>query len=340
MKKIVLIDGSSLLVSSFYATAPKEIARFTTEEERERYYQYLLQTSSGIYTNAVFAMTRTLLGIIQFVSPDYMAVAFDENRETTFRKKMFPEYKAQRKPSPAPLTSQFQLMEEMLNMMNIVVLKHPEFEADDLIASMASKYERENPDAEICLLTKDHDYYQLVTNHTKVWMMQSSLDKVDSLYEKYGLNPENAICPGNCFEFDEVLVKEETGVTPEQIPDLKGIMGDASDNFKGIPGVGEAAAPILIEHYGTVENMATEVTKDTSKEGMDKLKSLWKSWGITRPPVSKVIEGYKEGLFCKELATMKKDCPIPELNDLSLWVDENSMKEELNKLEIKSLDEI
>ena len=338
--KIILIDGSSLLVSSFYATAPKEIARATTEEEREPYYQYLLQTSTGIYTNAVFSMTRSLLSLIQFVEPDYVAVAFDESRETTFRRKMFPDYKAQRKPSPLPLSQQFALMEEMLNMMNIPVLKHPEFEADDLIASMAAKYEEEYPDADIYLLTKDHDYYQLVTDKTNVWMMQSSLDKVDALYEKYCLDANKAICPGNCFEFDYVLVKEETGVYPEQIPDLKGILGDVSDNFKGIPGVGEKIAPVLIEKYGTVENLVNEVLKDTSPEGIETTKNLWKTWGLKRPPVTKIIEGYEQGIFCKQLATMKKDCPVPELCEISLWLDEQSMQEELNKLEIKSLDEI
>ena len=117
-------------------------------------------------------------------------------------------------------------------------------------------------------------------------------------------------------------------------------MGDVSDNFKGIPGVGEKIAPVLIEKYGTVENLVNEVLKDTSPEGIETTKNLWKTWGLKRPPVTKIIEGYEQGIFCKQLATMKKDCPVPELCEISLWLDEQSMQEELNKLEIKSLDEI
>ena len=334
-QKILLIDGSSLLVSCFYGTAPKGLYKCDTEEEREIYYKELMQTSFGVYTNAVYGMTKELLKAIKLFKPTYMAVAFDESRDTTFRRQMYAEYKAQRKSTPAALKEQFETMRELLNAMNVTVLSSPIYEADDLIASMATKYK--NEDVEICIWTKDRDYYQLADENVKLWMMQATVNKADELFNKYDSNVQyKDYLPENCAVFTPYVVKKEMGVRPNQIPDLKGIMGDASDNIPGIPGVA-SPAPILISMYGTVENVIKTCETMNTKEDKEKLKSFWKRLGITRPPIDKVIEGKDLGLLSKELATMKCDCDVPNLTDVKLEFNETDYFNMKNLLEFNSI---
>ena len=157
-KKLLIIDGSSLLSTSFYGTA-KDLMFAKTDEQRELAYKKLMQTKSGIYTNGVYGFIKTLNKILDNQKPSHLAVVFDLSRETTFRKQMYSEYKGTRKKSPEPLRAQFKLMQEVLEYIGVPVLKSLEFEADDFAGSLARKFEDEIP---VYCHTKDHDYLQLI----------------------------------------------------------------------------------------------------------------------------------------------------------------------------------
>lgn len=335
MKKILLIDGSSLLTSCFYGTAPNGLYKCKTEEERELFYPDLMQTSTGVFTNAVYGMTKEILKALGQYKPTHFAVGFDESRETTFRRAMYSQYKAQRQPSPLALKEQFLTIRELLDAMGAVVLSSPIYEADDLIASMVAKYEEE--DCEITVWTKDRDYYQLASDKTKLWMMQSSLSKADDLFNKYdSIVGYNDYLPDNCAVFTPDVVKAEMGVRPYQIPDLKGIMGDASDNIPGIPGV-QKPASILISLYGDIETVIDTCKKAATDEDKKRLSEIWKRMGITRPPIQKVIDGADMGILSKELATMKCDCEVPELNEIAFTFDEEGYEKIKDLLEFDSI---
>ncbi len=332
--KILLIDGPSVLVSGFYATASKLIAKCETEEERALYYPELMQTSTGIYTNAVYSMTRELLKAIHLLKPTHIVVAFDVSRETTFRRTMYAQYKAQRKSTPAALKEQFDTMTELLIAMGITVVSNPIYEADDLIASMAKKYETEG---KVYVWTKDRDYYQLASENTTLWMMQSTIAKADELFQKYDAHVHySEYIPENCAPFTPYTVKAEMGVQPNQIPDLKGIMGDTSDNIPGIPGV-ISPAPKLISVYGNIETVIETCEKADNTEKQEKLIAFWKRMGISRPPIKKIIEGKEIGLLSKELATMKCDCEVPDLNEIEFHFDKEGYESIKGLLEFKSI---
>lgn len=334
-QRMLLIDGSSLLVSCFYATAPLEIARAKDEVSREPYYNKLMKTSTGIYTNAVYGFTKQILQFVYQFKPDYMAIAFDESRDALFRRKMYKDYKAQRKPSPVPLTEQFKTIRQVLNAMNITNISKSSIEADDIIASIVEKNRDKNID--FYILTKDHDYYQLAASNVKIWMMQSSIQKADALYLKYNINPESTDCPNNCFEFTPELVFKEAGVWPEQIPDLKGIIGDVSDNIPGISGVA-SPAPTLLRIYGTLENLIdVAVSCENNAEKQLQLFRFWTHFGISKRPYAKIIAGKNTGILSKRLATMKKDCYVPSLPSMKLNFNDTGYQKIKQTLEFNSL---
>ena len=181
MKKLLIVDGSSMLVTCYYANLPRDVMQAQSDEEKEKAYKRILQTRSGIYTNAVFGMLRIIKSILRFQKPDYMCFCFDLSRNT-FRREIYKEYKAQRNETPSPLSLQFKLMEDVLEMLGFTVLYDKQYEADDLAGSVARKFEK---DVNTYLITKDHDYLQLVNEYTRVWMVQTSDEKAEELYRTF-----------------------------------------------------------------------------------------------------------------------------------------------------------
>ena len=174
-----------------------------------------LTNEDGIYTNAVFGFLSMLLKVIGDEQPRYLAVAFDMHGPT-FRHKDYAEYKAGRKPTAPELRPQFDLVRECLTAMGIRQLTCPSFEADDILGTMARRCEEAGIPA--LLVTGDRDSLQLVSETSSV------------LYTKRGVS--------DVVRYTPERVLEDFGVTPAQIPDLKGLMGDASDNIPGVPGIG------------------------------------------------------------------------------------------------------
>ena len=210
MDKLVLIDGNSVINRAFYATPP-------------------LTDSKGQPTNAVFGFMNMLIKIIGDLSPKYLIVAFDR-KEPTFRHTMYTEYKGTRKPMPEDLRPQIPLLKEVLKVMGITIYDKAGFEADDIIGTLAKRY-----NGETIIITGDKDSFQLVDETTSIYFTRRGISDIDIL------SLEN--------------FKDKTGINPSQVIDLNGLMGDSSDNIPGIPGVGEKTAQNLIETYGSVEEI-------------------------------------------------------------------------------------
>ena len=201
MPKLLIIDGSSMLSTSYYGNLPKSILFAKTEEEKEKHYGQILHTSDGKYTNAMFTMLRTLLGIYKKVKPEYVAFVFDKTRDTFRRTELGADfYKANRKETAKPLKEQFIQMEEFLQEIGCAVFMSDDYEADDYAASLVEKFE--GPDLQTYVLTKDHDYFQVVSEYTRMWRVVNK-DKLEQLKETYGLfgNDVYESLPANVFEY-------------------------------------------------------------------------------------------------------------------------------------------
>ena len=334
--RFVIIDGSSMLSTCYYAVLPREILFAKTEEERQKHYGKILHAPDGTYTNGVFGMVKTIVSLIKKQNPAYMAFVFDRTRDT-FRRELYADYKGTRSETPQPLKDQFALMEKILEESGFPVLYSAEYEADDYAGSLVNKFRGQSS---IVVMTKDHDYLQLVDDKTdvRVWMVQAKQEKADQLYEKYyfpyGLSKKDINLPEKVFEFTESYVYGEEGVWPWQIPDLKGIQGDTSDNIPGVRGVSSAAVPLLRE-YGTVEGIYEVIRhSESDKKTLKEMQDFWKNnLGISRSPY-KALTKKEEGQMgaeemarlSKQLATIKTDLPVEgQLEDYRLpegWEEE------------------
>ncbi len=221
--KLLLIDGNSVLFRAFYATS----------------YGNIMKTSKGVYTNAVYAFANMLNKAIKTIKPDYCAVAFDKGKHT-FRHDIAPDYKAGRKETPEELIMQFPLVRDMLKAYNIPYLEYDTIEADDIIGSLAKKY-----DMETCILSSDRDMLQLIDDTTSVYVMRKGMSDIAKM--------------------DETALKDEYGLKPYQIIDYKGLAGDKSDNIKGVEGVGDKTAVKLLNDYDTCEGIYDHINEIKGK---------------------------------------------------------------------------
>ena len=341
-KFLLIIDGSSLLSTQFYGNLPREILFAKTQEEKEKYYYKIMQNSKGVYTNAVYGFFRTLLRILKEQKPSHLVVNWDISRDT-FRRKLYPEYKAQRSEIMLPLKEQFELCQRALASVGICQLMDENYEADDFSGTVAAMFEQEIP---VRILTKDNDYLQLITENTRLWLMHSTAKKTEELFAKYKLDQKNVKCPERTFEFTPELVKSEFGIEPLSVPDLKALQGDSSDNIKGVPGVGEKAAAALIAAYGTIEALYDAI-RDADESKKKEINLYWKQeLGLTRSPMAYLLKtdenelvGERAAVLSKQLATIKRDVPLDKckLSDYELQLDSDAAKKLFHELEFKSL---
>ena len=339
---LLIIDGSSLLSTQFYGNLPREILFAKTQEEKEKYYYKIMQNSKGVYTNAVYGFFRTLLRIIKEQKPSHLVVTWDISRDT-FRRKLYPEYKAQRSETMLPLKEQFELCQKALASVGVCQLMDENYEADDFSGTVAALFEQEIP---VRILTKDNDYLQLITEHTHLWLMHSTAKKTEELFAKYKLNPKAVKCPERTFEFTPELVKKEFGISPLSVPDLKALQGDSSDNIKGVPGVGEKAAAALIAAYETIENLYDTI-RDADETEKKEINLYWKQeLGLSRSPMAYLLKeaedelvGERAAVLSKQLATIKRDVPLEKktLSEYAVQFDIDTAKKLFHELEFKSL---
>lgn len=337
MERLLIVDGSSMLVTSYYGLLPKQILFEKDEEEKKKHYDKIMQYN-GFYTNAMYAMTKTLKKIIKEQHITHMVICFDKTRDT-FRRKKYADYKAQRAATPDPLKDQFIQMEQMLQEIGYAVEMSDDYEADDLAGSAASLYSKEMP---TYIITKDHDYLQLVDSNTTLWLLQTQQDKADEINHKYSAlfsDGKGFSLPDKAVQVTPEVCLSEYGVYPEQIPDLKGITGDTSDNIPGVKGVQSAAAPLLNE-YGTLENIYRTIDSCADDKAKKKLSAFWKAKiGIKRSPINALIEYRDSAFMSRDLAVIKRDVELSHtIDQMALaHLDENKRREQYARYGFKSL---
>lgn len=330
--KMLIVDGSSLLSTSFYATA-RDLLFAKTKQQKEFAYTKLMKSPDGEYTNGIYMFFKTLLPLIESQKITHLAVVLDKSRNT-FRREIDPEYKANRSETPYPLKSQFKLLTELLQEINIAVFSHDKYEADDFAGSLVKKFEKNIP---IYLYTKDEDYIQLVSDHTKLWMVTS---KANDMYNEIGINKKYINIPSGIFEYTPEYVKYFKGIEPIQIIDAKAIEGDKSDNIKGVKNVGPTSSRPLISHYGSIEEIYKHI-ENLSKDNEKKLLTFFKeNLGIKRSPLKNLLLYKEDAIISKKLATIKtdiKEVENIELDSLALNINHKNMNEIFMKLGMVSL---
>lgn len=254
-RKLMLIDGNSILNRAFYGLQGSN----------------LLATADGLYTNAVYGFVNIMYKYLEEEQPDFLCVAFDL-KAPTFRHKEFEGYKANRKGMPRELAVQLPLIREVLDAMNIKRLEYEGFEADDIIGSVSLC--AENSNMEVVIVTGDKDSFQLISKTTRVKMPVTKAGRTET--EDYTLEKMN----------------DRYGITPLEFIDVKGLMGDTSDNIPGVPGIGEKTALDLIKRFSSLENLYEKI-EEIDKKG-----------------VKEKLEANKELAFLsKRLATINREMP-------------------------------
>lgn len=308
---LLIIDGAAMLTTAYYGTLPSEIKFNKNHEEDYLYYDKILHSKSGYYTNGIFSFMNRLDKILKMQQPSHIAITFDLTRDT-FRRKLYPAYKANRKETPEPLKQQRALLPKMLMEMGITCFACNDFEGDDLIGSLTEKFRGQIP---VRILANDHDMMQLVKPNVQLWMTMMSQDKADMMYLDYTQGSNSVSLhsfglPDAVFPFGRESIKWDMGVYPEQITDLKGLSGDSSDNIPGVKGISDKTAAILLSEYGTVENLFDVVEKTDA----DTLKQEWKNkLGFRVSPVNKLKapDAKEKALLSKKLATIITDLQFP-----------------------------
>lgn len=282
MEKLVLIDGNAILHRAYHAYPP-------------------LSNSSGQLTNAVYGFSAMFLKILEDQKPDYIVVCFDRPKPT-FRKQMYAGYQATRPQMADDLSSQISLVHDVLHKMNVQIFEVDGYEADDLIGTIASHFDKNG--YEVIIVTGDRDMMQLVSPKVKVLMPIVGVTKTEL--------------------YDEHKVEEKFGVTPQQIVDYKALVGDASDNYPGVAGIGPKGASNLIKTYGTLENIY---------EHLDEIKE--KNAGLAL----KLASGAESAGMAKQLATIITDAPVTiDFKTCTVkGLDRTGLEEEFDRLEFKSL---
>ena len=285
-EKLLIIDGSSLLSTSFYATATAYLMA-KTDEDKEKALERLMKTSDGRYTNGVFPFMRTLLSLIKKNQPTHLAVVWDVSRQTFRQEIAGGTYKGTRKATPHPLKEQFISTQNLLQGIIPQFLSGRDdeevYEADDFAGSLAKRFQTEIP---VFLHTKDEDYLQLIDSNTRVWLGSS---KADKMFEDLNLNRQEFNVPDGFFEFTLSTLKDIKGLEPYQIVEYKALCGDTSDNIPGVKGVGEKAVIPLLQEYGTIEAIYETIENLSAKEEKELKKFFKESLGIGRSPISYML---------------------------------------------------
>lgn len=281
-RKIVLIDGHSILNRAFYGMPD-------------------LTNSEGMHTNAVYGFLNILFKILDEEKPEYLAVAFDVHHPT-FRHEMYKEYKGTRKPMPEELREQVPVMKEVLGAMGVKIMELPGYEADDILGTVAKRSEKAG--LEVSVVSGDRDLLQLASD--KICVRIPKTKHGSTVIENY----------------KEKDVVEAMGVTPTEFIDVKALMGDASDNIPGVPGIGEKTALSIISEYHSIENAYENVENIKPNRAKNNLS-----------------ENYDMAVMSKTLAMINTDSPV------EFSIDEAEIKNLFNKaaydimsrLEFKSL---
>lgn len=280
MKKVILVDGNNLLFRSYFATA---------------YSGNMMKNSKGFPTNGLYGLVNMLNKIIREEKPEYMLVAFDKGK--TFRHEKYLDYKGGRNETPDDLKKQFSVAKKLVPLMGIKCFEIDNYEADDIIGTY-SKMALIDPEFETTIVSSDKDLLQLINEETEVKLLKQK---------------------------DYIRMNEETfmdtyGIKPIRMIDLKGLMGDASDNIPGVKGIGEKTALKLLQEYDSLENVY---------DNIDNIKGATKQ---------KLIDGKESAFMSKDIATIYNEVPVTyALEELKYdGPDVNGLREMYSDLEFYS----
>ncbi len=274
MKKLVLIDGNSIMNRAFYGIMGSK----------------MLTTKDGKYTNAIYGFLAIMFKIMEDIEPEYIGVAFDLKGPTE-RHKLYEGYKANRKGMPNELAEQMPIIKEILKAMNIDIIEKQGYEGDDLLGTLAQYGEKQG--LQVTILSGDRDTFQLASKNITIRIPRTKAGKTEQ------------------EEYDEEKIKETYGIMPKQLIEVKALQGDASDNIPGVPGIGEKTALALIQQYNTIDELYEKIEKgeDTlkgkQKENIVENKELAyisKTLGTinTKVPIEDTIENLKVEEWDKE----------------------------------------
>ncbi len=243
MKKLVLIDGNSIMNRAFYGIMGSK----------------MLTTKDGKYTNAVYGFLAIMFKILDDIQPEYLAVAFDMKGKLK-RKELFEGYKANRHGMPEELAEQMPLIKEILKAMNIDIIEKEGYEGDDILGTLAKYGEKQG--LEVTILSGDRDTFQLASDNITIRIPRTKAGKTET------------------EDYNRAKVLEEYGLEPEQLIEVKALQGDTSDNIPGVPGVGPKTAISLIQRYNTVKELYEKIEageddlKGKQKENIENNKEM------------------------------------------------------------------
>ncbi len=263
MSRFIIVDGNAILHRAYHALPP-------------------LKTKKGEPINAVYGMISMSLKIIEEFKPTHFTFAFD-TKEPTFRNKLSVEYQAQRAEVDSDLVSQFARARETLTAFNFCYFEKSGFEADDVIGTIVTIVSKMDAFSEIIVATGDRDLLQLVSDKVSLFM------------------PSVGVASGKKFGREET--KEKMGVYPEHIVDYKALVGDPSDNYKGVPGIGPKTAISLIHEFGSLDTMLSHIES------------------LPKKVQEKLTLHRESALLSQKLATIVRDVPLPEfkIDDCNKW---------------------
>lgn len=259
-ERVYLIDGSSYIYRAYFAIRH-------------------LSNSKGEATNAVYGFTNMLLTLLREEKPDRVAVIFDA-KGPTFRKELYPEYKANRSAMPEDLVPQIPLIKSIVRAFNLPALELSGYEADDIIATLAKRYADQGLD--ITVVTGDKDLMQIVGERVRL---------LDTMKKKVSGR-------------DEVI--ERFGVPPEQVLEILGLAGDSSDNIPGVPGIGEKTASSLIQEFGSIENLLANTDRVKGKKRQDNLREFADQARLSRQ-LADLVYNLEIDVSLEELALVEPD---------------------------------
>lgn len=277
--KFLLIDGMSFLFRAFYGSAWAGGYR---------------QTSTGIYTNAVYGFTKMMLDYAELVRPTHLVIGWDvASRESLVRSQWYDGYKSNRQAPPEELIPQFDLVKEVTDAFSVPNLGCPGYEGDDILGTLSSKLSLDGH--QVVVATGDYDSLQLVSDQVSVKILKNG-----GKHEHY--NPASLLAL--------------RGISPEQVVDVKALMGDASDCIPGCPGIGEKTATKLITEHGDLDNLYTNLVKCTPKMR------------------SKLEENRDQVYLSQKLATIIRDVPVEFSLEAASWeYDSTTVRNKFDELE-------
>ncbi|RVU54984.1 DNA polymerase I [Anaerosphaera multitolerans] len=263
----------------------------------------LLKTKRGIYTNAIYGFIMMLENAIEKVNPSYVTVCFDMKGKT-FRNELYEDYKGTRQTTPTELEQQWPIVRDILDKMNIKILESPIYEADDIAGTLSLIAEKEG--FESILLTGDKDYFQLVDENTKVLLTRKGITEMDIISVE--------------------SIEEEYNITPIEFIDLKGLMGDSSDNIPGVPGIGEKTGLKLIREFGTMENLYSNLDKITGKKLKENLENN-KTQAFMSKKLGTIVRNVPLEVTIEDLKMKERN--LSELSEMYREYEFNSLLERL-----------